>query len=203
MDQPGSLDWEAVEAAAKLAFSVWVDHPEREWAKQAWHHVTAAGLTLYSCERERTKAAVRFVALAELYLDFCAIALDEQTGRDTWYLAEPLGITEEDVRALHGAGKRESEDDESDDDDLPGYILEELSDRVRPEVVSAILRGFDGPTELFLSLWRSHLPEPDYLFDEDGRPAADWETNDEILNEHSYQKADALEWVCQGCQPSR
>ncbi len=195
---PLSLDWETVEPAARLAFSVWVDHPEREWAKQAWHHVTAAGLTLYSCERERTRAAVRFIALAELYLDFCAIALDEPTDGNAWYLAEPLGITAKGLRDLSDRDTPEPEDE-----DAPTEILEELSDSVRAEVVSALLRGFDGPTPLFLSLWRSHLPEPDHLFDEDDRLAADWETNDEILNDFTFRKADAYEWVCQGCQPRR
>jgi len=198
MNRPGSLEWETIEPAVELAFNVWEGFPERAWAKQAWRHLTTAGLTLYSSKSERNLAAVRFISLAELYLDFCAVALDEQIHGDTWYWAEPLGLTAEGVRSLFGGDTPEPEEDEP-----PTEILEELSDRVRPEVVSALLRGFDGPTELFLSLWRSHLPEPDHLLDEDDQPAADWQTNDEILNEHSFRKADALEWVCQGCPSSR
>ena len=44
MSNIDNLKWEEVESAATKMFSVWVDGTELEWAKEAWSHLTAAGL---------------------------------------------------------------------------------------------------------------------------------------------------------------
>src|SRR3990172_11861772 len=73
----GMVAWEDVDDAAGAAFSIWVEQPELEWARRAWGVLAQAGLTAYSSERGRLRVLVRFVALADIYHQFCHLAWGE------------------------------------------------------------------------------------------------------------------------------
>ncbi len=151
------LAWEDVLPTAQEAFSVWMHGRELEWAQVAWGHIAAAGLTTYRSELERCRVAMRLLALAQLYLDWCSRA-DEQSEEDdlsswAWELdigTFRLGQLMSDYPGMKG----------DDDDDLRGAALRRLAAKERGNVHNALLTGFEGENRLFLSLWRINHPAP-------------------------------------------
>ena len=45
MSATDKIGWDEVEDAAAKMFNIWVDGNELKWAKEAWRHLAAAGLT--------------------------------------------------------------------------------------------------------------------------------------------------------------
>ena len=92
MTDTENIKWEEVESAAPKMFSVWVDGTELEWAKEAWSHLTAAGLVGATTILDITTANLRLVTLALIYQEFCGFAWDENPETPVDYLAEDLEI---------------------------------------------------------------------------------------------------------------
>jgi hypothetical protein len=72
-----NVTWDEVEEAASKMFNVWLDGQELNWAKEAWNHLSAAGLTSRETFLEETKSKLRLVTLARIYQEFCGLAWDE------------------------------------------------------------------------------------------------------------------------------
>jgi len=73
-----------------------------------------------------------------------------------------------------------------------------LANKARKEMFEPLRKGFRNEPDLFLSLWKSHWPDPDLHDDkgEDGR-----ETDFEILNNVTSEgKAAVYEWISSGCE---
>lgn len=111
--------WEDLQDAADLPFSIWVDQPELRWAKQAWNSLERAGLTSYLDERQRHQVLVRFVALADLYHEFCHLAWDEMYEPDYLAWADELNLSRFRIGQLAGLAGVDvwPGDDEAVDDD--------------------------------------------------------------------------------------
>lgn len=85
-DEVKRLAWADVEAVAEDAFSVGIAGRGVEWAKQAWDVLTRAELASYRTGLERCRVAVRFLALADVYLEFCETIFGQRAERydRTW-----------------------------------------------------------------------------------------------------------------------
>lgn len=194
-----TLTWIDVEDAAELAFGGF-EHPglefgALEWANQAWEILIEAGLATYSIndELERSQVVIRFLALADFYLEFCRIAWEDSHEPHYRLWADTLEIIHYDAKELISSDSDstfyDDEEYELDDDDL-----KKLADHVRVEVLSALLESFGNISVLFVSLWRSNLREAD----EDG--CVPYETDSEILHGNiTPQKHFAYKWLTQQC----
>src|SRR3990172_2682325 len=155
--------WEDLQDTANLAFSIWVHQPELRWAKQAWGILEGAGLTFCATERERYQVLVRFIALADLYHEFCHLAWEEMYEPALREWAEVLRLSPFRIGQLAGlAGVDEWPDDDgtADDDEAVTAALMGLVHRARDEIIPVLQVGFGGVDGLFVALWRSNRFEP-------------------------------------------
>ena len=74
MSDSGQIGWDEVKEAASKMFSVWVDGCELDWAREAWGHRCAAGLTSRQSFLAETEAKLRLVTLARIYQEFYGLA---------------------------------------------------------------------------------------------------------------------------------
>ncbi|MEM7769231.1 MAG: hypothetical protein AAF327_01820 [Cyanobacteria bacterium P01_A01_bin.37] len=165
------MAWEEVEPVAKHIFNVWRSGGDFEWAKQAWKALSTAGLTSYGNELERCQIALRFLALADYYYDFCTTYRDEYLEIEFLDWAENLPISA--FRLGQILGQPSELDDEWDLDSLYQKALKLLVERYGNEVIKALEEGWGDRCLLMVSLWRSSLSEeqntpdhPDYLTDQ-------------------------------------
>jgi len=86
MSDTENIKWEDVESVATKMFNVWVDGTESEWAKEAWSHLTEAGLVGTTTILDMTAANLRLVTLALIYQEFCSFAWDENPDVPVGYL---------------------------------------------------------------------------------------------------------------------
>ncbi len=196
--ESNTLTWSDVEDAAELAFRGF-EHPglefgALEWANQAWEILIQAGLATYSIndELERSQVVIRFLALADFYLEFCSVAWEESHEPNYRLWADTLDIIHYDAKELISS---DSDSTFYDDDEyeLDNDDLKKLADNVRREVLSALLKTFNL-SGLFVFLWRSNRPETD----EDG--CVPYETDSEILDCNiTLQKNSAYKWLTQQC----
>jgi hypothetical protein len=196
-----TLSWKDVETAANEAFHIWGGSPELRWAREAWDALIRAGLATYENEVERCEAAIRFMALAALYHDFCERAWDEGVSPDYLSWAEELRILP--FRMGQLVGREEGFLDDSHE--VEHNALKFLADRAREEIVPALREGFHdiwpGPwstsSGLFIALWRSREPKPDPS-DPDEEIETDWEV---VNTEITGGKLQAFAWLEDGCPP--
>lgn len=186
------LRWEDVAPAARLGFSIWSGGAELEWAGRAWSALVEAGLARYRGELDRCRAAVRLLALAGIYSDFCLAAFDEDSPPDYATLAAELDVGP--LRAGQLVGDDEAWDDQVDEEALIEDVVRSLADAARPEIVPVLLRAFGGVSGLFVALWRTTSSDDGADVDQD---------DDEILNDVTPEKLAAFAWLEEGCCPYR
>jgi hypothetical protein len=80
-----TYSWLDVKNVATEAFSVWADQPELTWAEKAWQMVVTSGLANYDSELSRCEVAIRFIALAGIYRNFCEQAFEESGSTRSLY----------------------------------------------------------------------------------------------------------------------
>jgi hypothetical protein len=192
-----TMSWNRIRNAARAVFNVWADQPEMKWARKAWFHLRTKGLTSYRTDVERTMVLVRLGTLALMYREFCEIAFGESQGDFEWVQWDQLGIEssslpqlvhpETDSNEADGRGAEDREEGEIDDGDADGDLdindaLQELSQRVRPEIYEALVDGFGDDSMLFASLWRT----------------VSHESLEDTVNEVTPEKGEAFSWICQG-----
>ena len=186
--------WEEIEEAADSAFNIWLGQPEIRWAHLAWAEMGRAGLTSYGTGVERTIVLLRFIALSEVYWDFCACAWQEDPPMGSMELADVVEISA--FRMGQLLGPEFLPDPESQEEEIFEYALREALDSSRTNVVQALLKGFGHATWLFISLWLSSNDK--YA----GVPwdALDPDVIDEVTNHNPYG-AEAYAWVESGMPP--
>jgi len=145
------VSWHEIEEAAKTMFSVWVEQPELQWGKKAWKILEEAGLSGYADELERHSVLFRFMALGGIYRDFCCMAWEECTEKEYCEWAEYLDLDSFITCQAYVKIPGWDPDDDLDQNDALHYLVEDR----RSEVVSALLNGFGGVSELYASLWKS------------------------------------------------
>jgi len=213
-----TMSWNEIRNAARAIFKVWVDQPEMKWAKRAWLHLRAKGLTSYRTDAERTMVLVRLGTLGLMYREFCEIAFDEDQGSFEWVEWDQLGIEsssllelarpEADSNDEEGRTAENSKEGETDERDADGAFdtndaLRELSQRVRPEIYEALKDGFGGDSILFASMWRTPTecdPRQQESNEEILAPA-DLKTIYSIFGDETARKLEAFQWISEGmCQ---
>ena len=187
------MAWADVRPAAREAFAVWTSGSDLEWAKEAWARLGSAGLCDYQTTGERTRVAVRFLALASLYRDWCCLAFDEcqQDEPASWAFAF-------DLDAIYLGQLVPDEDLPDDPDEAFESALRALMEEERSTVAHGLQTAYGGVARLFLALWRSAARDTDPdAFDDDEAPVE--ESDDEILNDVTAEKLRAYEWISGGC----
>lgn len=191
MSEHKTVNWNDVLPAAEVAFSIWVGQPEISWAKEAWGHIIKAGLANYANELEYCKVCLRFLALADIYYDWCSIVWDEDHDYSMILIAsEDFEISPFRLGQLVGPN-RMLEDNATED----GFEIEAictLVSAVREEVVQALLKGFDDATGLFISLLNSNKSKSEEMI------TGNWE-----LNYVEFSWINAYGWIESGCPPWR
>ena len=192
MLQSEKLTWEEIEPAAKQVFRVWIGQPELKWAKQAWELMGKAGFTSYTNELERHTVAIRFLALAAFYNDFCEVMWEEPTLGEAMLMDvfELLVLEPFQIGQLVGRDAKIESVFEA---------LWSLVNKARDTVFRALLVGFEdtqeNPATLFISLYRSNHTRED-----EGEEEGD-ETDWEIVNEVTDEKLAAFTWLTEGAPP--
>lgn len=193
------VEWMDVAEIARRAFGVWSDRRELIWASQAWHLLGLQGLTTYDTETERCAAIMRFVAMAFIYREFCAVSREECFERSaSGYWVEDGELPPFPMGQLVGT-KMDFE---------PGWefslfdVLPDLVERYRKQVAKALAAGFGHEHFLFASLWRTLQPAPFVDADDETDDPGGWlASSAEILNQdNDDDKLGAFSWVTEGCQ---
>jgi hypothetical protein len=185
-ERGNAIDWSMVELAAKLAFDIWMGQPELIWAKKAFEVLVAAGLVEETDAFSRHLAFFRVLVLGGIYRDFCDAAWGETSWIDysEWY--EPDGIVS---RFVIGQLFARTPDWDADEEVEFSVALDRLVEAERDIVVEALLKGFDGTTGLYASLWQSRKDmDPEEEFEED-----------DCFEPDDAGKLKAYEWVTGGC----
>ena len=192
----GVLGWEEVEAAAPAAFDVWCGGADVAWARSAWDALAQAGLTRYRDGVERAEVLLRFLALGEVYRDFCACAWEEHTEGSLPELAAALGLNPFRLGQYLGAAFEATEEEEEPplEEGLAAAV-----GRVRAGVVRALRAHHGSDDALFLWMWISNDP------DRAGRSweAMDDDELDEVLNDSTPGRCAAYAWITDGMRPYR
>jgi hypothetical protein len=207
MENAENLTWDDVEDVAKAAFKIFVDQPELRWAKEAWQKLESAGLTKYVNDLEYTRVAIRFLALAAIYHDFCEMAWEEESYA-SYYLAgwsQMFDLSPSCVGQLVRVelSTNESLDDgnltDESEEDLIDTALDQLFDRARAEVVKALVEQYGSPEELLVSLSNSNLPLPEE--EEDDLYPAPAQNDLDSVNDPDFvaEYLHAYSWIDEGC----
>ena len=191
------VDWDEVKRAAVAAFDLWNDSGELVWAERAWGHLADAGLTCADTELERHRTLLRFLVLPSFYRDWSAHA--DQEKRDDWYgyWAETLDLSAFTLGQLLGP---EVDVDAYTEQERISKALDHLVPSFHEEVAAALIAGFGGNDDLFVSLWRVRHPAPDPNASED---APYREDDYDALNCLNTDKLCGYQWITEGCSSDR
>jgi hypothetical protein len=190
------VGWDAVAAVAPRAFDVWCGGADVAWAREAWDALGEAGLTGYRDGVGRAEVLVRFLALGEVYRDFCACAWEEHTRGSLLDLAGALGLSPFRLGQYLGAPfAAKGEEAEPSLEEALGVAV----GRVRAGVVRALRAHHGSDDALFLWMWISNDPD---------RVGRSWEAMDddelrEVLNDPTPGRCAAYAWITDGMRPWR
>jgi hypothetical protein len=155
MNDIQNIQWEEVESAATKMFSVWVDGTELEWAKEAWSHLTAAGLVGATTILDITGANLRLVTLALIYQEFCSFAWDENPDVPVDYLAEDLEIDSVALGILAAKADPNEFEEFTDDYKLREAALLAVTDSQRQEIFECLKAACRDEFRLYGRLWHT------------------------------------------------
>lgn len=194
MSSARSITWEQVEVAAEEMFRIFGGQ-EMAWARQMWTILAEQGLTAAPDELARHRTAIRFLTLARIYHDFCYHAwkndLQPRLAEWAYYLElQPLRVGQllgPDVPLKNAASESETLE----------AALEELTRRERPVLFQAMVRGLGTPSKVFVALWRSR----EVAATSGGGNGNGRESDEQILNDLSFEKINAFEFVSKGFPP--
>lgn len=150
------VEWSEVQGLAGRIFSTGPEDAQLRWAEEAWSLVTSGGLAAYSNGFERCEALVRFLALAEIYLDFSGRAWPNS--RKFAYLDWGKEIGLDLLQIVLMIGPEEVLDPVEGEEELFAQGLKTLLARARPDLITLLQRESGGYKPLFLSLWKTTHP---------------------------------------------
>jgi hypothetical protein len=168
-----------------------------DFAKKSWLKIVDAGLAIYKNDLERVQAALRFIALCDLYRDFHEITFDKFNEPDYELWAEELKISEFRLGQLLCSDKRFL--DEDSDFTIKINAVHYLSNKFREEVFNELKKAYRNEKVLFFELYKTSYPDPEeYLnYGDNYEP----ETYEDVVNEIIPKKERAFLWLSDGCQP--
>lgn len=188
--EPHQIGWDRLAEVAEELFKV-LGRSELVWAHQAWDHLVKAGFADASTELDRHRVAIRFVALASVYREFCSLAWKRNTRSHYSEWAVFLDLYP--LRLGQLLGEKATLPEKAKEEKLLDEAVAVLANRERAQLHKTLVSAWGGVSKLFTSMWRTReKPE--------GTPgkAEPRETDDEILNDLSFEKIDAFEFVSKG-----
>lgn len=188
---PRTLTWKHFSEVAEEFFKIF-GRSELVWAQQMWEHLLKAGMCTVDGELDRCRVCVRFVALACIYREFCATAWKKRLAPHFHEWAVYLDLHPLRLGQLLGTNAPLQE--ARKDEDLIHAAMQVLVNRERTELHRVLVAAHGSPSRLFASMWRTREHPP-------GSPGAakqKRESDDEILNDLSFEKIDAYEFVSKG-----
>jgi hypothetical protein len=142
---------------------------EQAWLNKAWGMLAEEGLVTFEVEPERTQVAIRAMALALMYLDFCGKVFEVNTEEPPvadW--ADILGLTQEMLIAKSNHLCQKSytiQDLEEEGEEFLYNMIVELSNYARDEVFDALVNNFGDINDFFMSLTEIHPYDNDNAHD--------------------------------------
>jgi len=186
MDVNETIGWDDVEEAARKMFTVWINGNELKWAKEAWRHLAAAGLTGAATTLEISATKLRLVTLARIYHEFCGLAWDENPDCPASYLTEHLEIDPVALGILAAATTRQNDFEElTEDDSLLDEAILAVINSQRTEIFECLKSAYGDEIRLYSRMWHTLSDESEK--DSEGE---EFEVTD--------AKANALEYVMNG-----
>lgn len=146
------VNWVDVENLAGKIFSVRAGSADLKWAEEAWGMVIRGGLAAYSNGLERCEVAIRFLVLAEIYLDLCRQAW--RISRNFYYLDWGKAIGLDLLQIILIIGTEEVLDPVEREEELFVLGLKTLMRRSRRGLLALLKKESGGAVPLFLSLWK-------------------------------------------------
>lgn len=185
------VEWDEVKEAARIGFNIWGGQPELAWARLAWSQLAAAGLTTYQDDLSRHGVLLRFIALAQVYCDFCEMAWQESTELRVSELADLLSLQPFRMGQMVGPEFSPEENEEGP------LVVEAIQELIRPfhdEVTEALLEQAGSPTQVFVPLWLSSDGKLSGVPYDDLDGQVVWEA----VNHVTEEKLAGFGWVDQG-----
>ena len=163
MSDSEQIDWDELEEAAKKLFSVWIDGSELAWAKEAWGHLAAAGLTGRGTVIEEAATKLRLVTLAKIYHEFCGVAWEEDPETPIGYLAQELEINAVAIGALAATTGPTTLEEAIEEYELYEEAVTAVTDNLRKEIFECLQAAYGSDFRLYSRIWhtRSLLSEQD------------------------------------------
>ncbi|HPW54336.1 MAG TPA: hypothetical protein PLP31_01205 [Thermoanaerobaculaceae bacterium] len=188
---PRVLAWKHFSEVAEELFKV-LGRSELAWAQQMWGYLAKAGLCTVDSELDRCRVCLRFIALACVYRDFCALAWKKRLSPHFHEWAVYLDLHPLRLGQLLGANAPLPE--AKRDEDLVHAAVQVLANRERTELHRALVHALGNPSRLFITMWRTR----EHPAGTAGAAKDKHETDDQILNDLSFEKIDAYEYVSKG-----
>ncbi len=177
------VKWNELKDAADRILSIFLSGEETKFAHKAWNYIIKAGLAEYSSPDEDVIVKMRFIALVDVYLDYCRIAHEEDHDSEYYDWIDHLDLEADRIPPVYESLFPNSEADK--DLDVSDKIRV-LSDYFRKEIVNCLIKGFGSESILFLAFWKS-------------THTRNKEKDSEILNSLSLDKLQVYEWIDNGC----
>jgi len=139
---------------------------EQVWLNKAWLMLVEEGMVTFDAEPERTQVAVRAMALALMYLDYCGMIFEVSTDEppvEAW--AESLGLTRETLLARYNrlCGKNYTFQDIEDENEEHLWTI--IANEARGEVFDVLLKGFGNINDFFDSMLEIARHNHDHALD--------------------------------------
>lgn len=150
------VEWVDVKDLAGEIFSSGPENADLCWTEEAWSMVVRGGLAAYTNWFERDEALVRFLALAEIYLEFSRRAWKVYRKFDSLDWGKALGLDL--LQIILMIGPEEVPDPLEGEEELFALGLKTLLARARPGLITLLKKESGGCKPLFLSLWKTNHP---------------------------------------------
>lgn len=188
-----TLHWDELEQAATGTFGIWTSASDSRWARNTWLGLEKLRLCDYDNQTERHIVIGRWLALASIYRDWCAVVCDESDDDTPWNWVEGL-----DVSDVH-LGQLMSDESLADDpDEARADALGALMRAQRAAVVTALLQLHGDQAKLFMSFWRSGNNSGVSDDDDDVEECAA-----EALYDPTPENVAGWSWLDEGCPNTR
>lgn len=186
-----TLRWDDLGEAATDTFGIWTSRSDLHWARETWLGFEKLGFCDYGNETERLIVIGRWLALASIYRDWCAVMCDESHDDTPGYWVEGLEVHDLYLGQLV-SGECLSDDPDEARWDALGALM-----RTQRDAVVSKLRELHGDNALlFMSFWKSANP---WMASDDEDDSDADERAAEALNDPTPENVAAWGWLEDGC----
>jgi hypothetical protein len=155
------IEWADVERAASKMFNVWTNGSELQWAREAWGHLSAAGLAGRDTTLGSTASLLRLVTLARIYQEFCGLAWEENVETPLDALAEDLEVDPVALGILAAPTNLAQLGEAGDEHKLLEAAIAAVTDSQRAEIFQCLKAAYGGKIQLYTRLWHTRYERED------------------------------------------